>query len=319
MNFKRFTSAGLALAMAATIAPAALADDIAIDGVNLPASAGDNIAVPISDATPINAVVVDVELPELYATQLYLNGEPVEIPTEPVVPGAPANMIPMRVLCEADDGYASWFEEDNQGYFYLADRRFIVNFSDMSVELEGELLEGVSAYLSRGVTFLPAEVLNMVEGVSVNTNDELDVDRVDISTPNGTPIVKLAKSLLETADMGMTSKTTLEDMEMIYGEQIGFSADMVTEAVFYLPMITSPDTLMIGKIAEGQEEALAEVLEGYRQNQEATFEWYLSDNLPKVQNAQFVTEGDWFMFLIAENTEDTVEQFKAAVAEMDAE
>lgn len=313
MNFKRFTSVGLALAMAATIAPTALADDIAIDGVNLPASAGDHIAVPISDTSSIKAVNVD--LPELYATQLYLNGEPVEIPTEPVVPGAPANMVPMRVLCEADDGYASWFEEDNQGYFYLADRRFIVNFSDMSVELEGELLEGVTAYLSRGVTFLPAEVLNMVEGVSV----ELSEDRVDVSTPNGTPIVKLAKALLETADMGMTSKTTLEDMEMIYGEQIGFSADMVTEAVFYLPMITSPDTLMIGKIAEGQEEALAEALEGYRQNQEATFEWYLSDNLPKVQNAQFVTEGDWFMFLIAENTEDTIEQFKTAIAEMDAE
>lgn len=313
MNFKRFTSVGLALAMAATIAPAALADDITIDGVNLPANAGNGIAVPISDTSSIKAVNVD--LPELYATQLYLNGEPVEIPTKPVVPGAPADMVPMRVLCEADDGYASWFEEDNQGYFYLADRRFIVNFSDMSVELEGELLEGVSAYLSKGVTFLPAEVLNMVEGVSV----ELSEDRVDISTPNGTPIVKLAKALLETADMGMTSKTTLEDMEMIYGEQIGFSADMVTEAVFYLPMITSPDTLMIGKIAEGQEEALAEVLESYRQNQESTFEWYLSDNLPKVQNAQFVTEGDWFMFLIAENTEDTIEQFKTAIAEMDAE
>ena len=70
-------------------------------------------------------------------------------------------------------------------------------------------------------------------------------------------------------------------------------------------------------MAEGKEEDLKAALESYRKSQEETFSWYLSQNLPKVENAQFVTEGEWFMFIIAENAETAVEQFKTAVAEMD--
>lgn len=59
------------------------------------------------------------------------------------------------------------------------------------------------------------------------------------------------------------------------------------EAVAFFPMITSPDTLILGKLAEDADvEAVKAAFETYRQNQEDTFSWYLSQNLPKVQNAR---------------------------------
>ena len=82
-------------------------------------------------------------------------------------------------------------------------------------------------------------------------------------------------------------------------------------------MMTVPDSILIGKMAECAEESLKESCEGYRKQQEETFSWYLSQNLPKVENAKFVTEGDWFLFLIAENADEAVETFRAAVQEME--
>ena len=86
-----------------------------------------------------------------------------------------------------------------------------------------------------------------------------------------------------------------------------------TEGVAFLPMMTSPDTLVLGKLGEGQEESLKAAFESYRKQQEDTFSWYLSQNLPKVENAQFVTEGEWFLFLIGENAEEAVKVFQEGV------
>ena len=129
--------------------------------------------------------------------------------------------------------------------------------------------------------------------------------------------MKLANAIRETAEMGMSMKQTAAELEEVWSETHGFKAEYVTEGVFFLGMMTTPDTLALGKVAEGKEEDLKAALESYRKSQEETFSWYLSQNLPKVENAQFVTEGEWFMFIIAENAEAAVEQFKTAVAEMD--
>ena len=128
--------------------------------------------------------------------------------------------------------------------------------------------------------------------------------------------MKLAYELMDIAGLGHGMKSSMEDMETFNGENTGFKAEFVTEGVAFLPMMTSPDTLVMGKFAEGKEKDLEESFEAYRKQQEATFEWYLSHNLPKVENAKFVTSGDWFLFVIAENAEEAVAAFEAAVAEM---
>lgn len=303
MRFKRLSAAALALVMAASL-PAAFAAPA--DGARGPLQ-----VVPISAQLP---EPVDLPLPASYQSQLFLNGEALDASA---IPGVAPNLVPMRLLCEADGGMAQWYEEDNQAFFYLANQRIIISFADNSVELEFEPVEGVKATLVDGVTFLPASFINTLEGVEVNENPELDVDRIDVKTPNGTPLMKLANQLLETAALGRGMQSSPAELEEVYGEAMGFKAEYMTEGVAFLPMMTSPDTLVLGKLAKDQEESLKAAFESYRQQQEDTFSWYLAQNLPKVENAKFVTSGDWFMFLIAENADATVEAFEAAVEAME--
>ncbi len=298
MNFKRISAGALALTMTAALGANALAADKPEGWTPADGARG-----PMLISARVN-----------YQHQLFLNDEELDTAAIPAVEG---QQLPMRLLAEADGGSAEWYEEDNQGMFFLGDQAIVVNFADGSVEVGFEKVENVTATVIEGVTFLPADFVNSLEGIEVNLNEEMDVDRIDVATPNGTPIMKLANAIRETAEMGMSMKQTAAELEEVWSETHGFKAEYVTEGVFFLGMMTTPDTLALGKVAEGKEEDLKAALESYRKSQEETFSWYLSQNLPKVENAQFVTEGEWFMFIIAENAEAAVEQFKTAVAEMD--
>ena len=63
---------------------------------------------------------------------------------------------------------------------------------------------------------------------------------------------------------------------------------------------------------------LEQALEAYRQSQEDTFSWYLSQNLPKVQNARTVVDGDYILFVIGENPDAAEEAFHTFVAAQNA-
>lgn len=309
MNFKRLSAAALAAALATSVTPAFAAEEHTPVLISAkPVS--DTFTTEISvNGTVLESYEYEQELPNTWET------ETISVTLSELI-AVPAGYVPLRAIVQADQGSASWFKEEKQSFFYLNDSRIITDFNDMSIEVNDEKLEGVTALLLDGVTYIPVSVLAGLEGIEVVDNSTDDKESYAISTPNGSPLMLLANSLMETAQMSMTSKTTIADLEGIYGDEMGFKAEYVTEGVAFLPMITSPDTLVIGKMADGAEKSLKKFFEEYRKNQETTFSWYLSDNLPKVENAQFVTEGDWFMFLIAENTEDTIEQFKAGVKEM---
>ena len=81
----------------------------------------------------------------------------------------------------------------------------------------------------------------------------------------------------------------------------------------HFAMMVSPDTVVVGKLAQDGEETARAGLEAYRQQQEDTFSWYLTQNLPKVENAQVVVEGEYILFLIAEDAQAGVEAFQAGV------
>ena len=284
----------------------------------------------------LGGLMIPIAIARNFATTLTINGEALEEYTyEKDIPGSwesetitvtltdlpavGAGYVPMRAIVQADGGYAQWFKDSNMSRFVICGRSIEVSFLDLSVTVDGELVEGVQAILEKGTTYLPISVIDGLEGFTVEDLSEDGVEIYNIKTPNGAAIVKFAKSLMETAGMGMGESVSLEDLELFWGESYGFTADMLTEAYVTLPMMISPDTIMIGKIAEGQEEAFEAVLEAYRAAQESTFSWYLAQNLPKVEDARFVTEGDWFMFLIGENADEVVEQFRAGVQTLDAE
>ncbi len=264
-----------------------------------------------------------------YATVISVNGKPMEdFSFSRSIPGwgsktitwrideldtVPAGYVPMRAIAQADHGSAYWYQEENRSWFTLAGHHIDVYFDDLSIVVEDQPVEGVSALLINGVTYLPVSVIDGLEGCSVTDLSSDGVERYDISTPNGTPMMALAWELQELGPLSAGGSSSPETFEQFYGDATGFKAGYVTEFIAFTPMNTTPDTLILGKPAEGALEDIQAAMEAYRQIKEDTFSWYLGWNLPKVQDARFVTEGDWFLFYIGENADAVVEAFRAGV------
>ena len=221
--------------------------------------------------------------------------------------GLPAGWegLPMRLIAESDHGSASWFPEENLSSFSIAGAYIQVSFADGTVTVDDTLLEGVTAQVVDGVTFLPASVFDGLEGFSVTSEG----GSVAITTPNGAPLVQLAYAVADAANVGYGMSVDAEALTAY-----GIDGSNFEEVAGFFPMITSPDTVIIGKLAEGaDEEAIKAALETYRQGQEDTFSWYLSQNLPKVQDARLVVQNGYLLFLIADNADAGVEAFTAFV------
>jgi len=317
MKLKRAACAATALALCAALAPAALADE---DLPLLISPAPQETSEPLP--TPGGG----------YETVITINGKPLEaFDFSHNIPGwgsetvtwkltdlapAPAGYVPMRAISQGDHGSCYWDQEGNQAWFNLGDYLITVSFTDMSVTVDDQPAEGIEAVAVSGVTYLPVSILNSLEGFEVVDNSADGKESYEIKTPNGTPLMALAYELMDAADIYGGSKTTAEDLEAFYGEAYGFKAEYVTECVGFMPMQTSPDTLILGKVAEGKTEELQAALEAYRQAQEDTFSWYLSHNLPKAENGKFVTSGEWFMFVIGEYADEAVTLFETSVKAM---
>lgn len=318
MKFKRITAAALALAMGASLSNLALADELPegwtpADGARLISAnpyAGNYDTVITINGVALESYEYTKEDPDTWETEI------ITVALSEIS-AVPAGYVPMRAIAQADHGSAYWYKEENMSWFYFGDVQICTYFDDMSVTVDDEPVEGVSALLIGGVTYLPVSVIDGLEGYSVTDNSAGGVESYEITTPNGTPMMKLAYRLMETAGMGFGQKASLEDMEMYYGEQFGFKAEFLTDGVIFMGSMITPDTLFLGKVAQGKTGELQTALEAFRQSKADTFSWYLSQNMPKIENAKFVTQGDWFLFLIGENADEAVEVFKAAVAEME--
>lgn len=306
MNKTRMTAAVLATALTASLGAAALA---------LEDTAPENAVSGYSTAITLNGTLLESyaytrELPDSWETEVVTVGLG-------EIPAVPAGYIPLRAVAQADRGSASWYPEESMSIFYLnnGQAQIITKFTDMSIQVNGETAAGVSAILLDGVTYIPVSVLSNIEGVTVTDTSADGGESYEITTVNGTPLMKLAYSLMNTADID-PFYTPLEELDLYYAESYGLKSELIAEGAVFLPMMTTPATLMIGKPAEGKTEELKAALEAYRKGQEDTFSWYLSQNLPMVQDARFVTEGDWFLFLIGNNADAVVEQFKTAISEL---
>lgn len=260
-----------------------------------------SLLTPAFAAEPL---LISPPTPTSYTTTIAVNGTELDTSKLPAAQG-----LPLRLIAEADYGSASWYADENMGTFSLNGNLISVHFGEGTVTLNGTALEGVTAEVKDGVTFLPTSVLSELEGYTIDTNPALSVERIDITTPNNTPIAKLAYEVLEASGAALGSKGNKD-----FFTNSGISTESFTEVIGFFPMIVSPDTVIVGKLADGKGEKATADLEAYRANQEATFSWYLSQNLPKVQNAKTVIQDGYFLFVIAQNADQAVETFEAGVA-----
>ena len=241
--------------------------------------------------------------PNAYATSITLNGETLD--TTGVPAASRADLLPMRLVAEADHGSAYWDEENNEGWFNFGGDKITVQFEANTI-LVNDVAVNTTAEVVGGVTYVPAAVLEGLEGFSVTVEDS----SVTITTPNNDPMVKLAYSIMENSEMyGMrTDEETL-------AEAYQFPVDQFEQVVAFFPMITSPDTIIVGKLAEGADEkVVTDALEAYRQSQEDTFSWYLSQHLPKVKDARTVIEDGYVFFFIGEKADEAEQMFADYVA-----
>ena len=241
--------------------------------------------------------------PNAYATSITLNGETLD--TTGVPAASRADLLPMRLVAEADHGSAYWDEENNEGWFNFGGDKITVQFEANTI-LVNDVAVNTTAEVVGGVTYVPAAVLEGLEGFSVTVEDS----SVTITTPNNDPMVKLAYSIMENSEMyGMrTDEETL-------AEAYQFPVDQFEQVVAFFTMITSPDTIIVGKLAEdANEKVVTDALEAYRQSQEDTFSWYLSQHLPKVKDARTVIEDGYVFFFIGEKADEAEQMFRDYVA-----
>ena len=274
---KKFGSAALALTLAGALAVPALA-----------------VETPVL----ISAKVDD------YTTAITLNGE--KLDTTGIPAASRADLVPLRLVAEADHGSAYWNQEGNESWFNFGKDKITVQYEANTI-LVNDVAVNTTAEVHDGVTYVPVAVLEGMEGFTVTSDTE--TGSVTITTPNNDPMVKLAYAIMESSEMfgSRTDEATLTDAYKI-------PADQFEQVVAFFPMITSPDTVIAGKLAEGTDEkAVTDALEAYRQSQEDTFSWYLSQNLPKVQDARTVVENGYLLFFIGENADQAEELFHAYV------
>lgn len=270
-----------------------LALTLALAGsLTVPALAAEETAVPISADTG-------------YGTALVLNGETLDLTGIPGVEGG--TLLPLRLVAEADHGSAYWDEENNESWFYFGDNRITVKFADNSVWVDDEQVKS-QAYVTGGVTFVEAGVLEMLEGYTAEQAE--DGSSITITTPNNDPMVKAAYQIMEDSGMAYAMRTEGSEAEQAFQLPEGSFEQLIA----FTSMNTTPDTLVIGKLAEGaDEEAVKAALEAHRQAQHDTFSWYLSQNLPKVEDARILVENGYAFYLIAENADAGEAAFHAYV------
>lgn len=270
-----------------------LALTLALAGsLTVPALAAEETAVPISADTG-------------YGTALVLNGETLDLTGIPGVEGG--TLLPLRLLAEADHGSAYWDEENNESWFYFGDNRITVKFADNSVWVDDEQVKS-QAYVTGGVTFVEAGVLEMLEGYTAEQAE--NGSSITITTPNNDPMVKAAYQIMEDSGMAYAMRTEGSEAEQAFQLPEG----SFEQVIAFTSMNTTPDTLVIGKLAEGaDEEAVKAALDAHRQAQHDTFSWYLSQNLPKVEDARILVENGYAFYLIAENADAGEAAFHAYV------
>jgi len=319
MNFKRVSTAALALTMAAALAAPAFAAEG--DAPTLLISPNPNaIAENFGGVVSLNGE----EIGSVTYTYPIENSweEREEIYSADELPGAPAGYIPMRLLCQADPrGSAYWESETKRAYFTLNSNQFIVDFKNNTVIVsddEGETVaEGVEPYLApMGVTYLPAEFLATLNKVTVESTVTDGVESFAITFVMQ-PLEKLANDIVEATEMGMVSETDMDTMVMAYE----IDPENYAQLGAYFPITSiAPCTVIVAEVAEGKMDAAKADFEKVFQALKDQFSFYPM-SIEMVEQGQIVEseDGKYLMLLISDNTDAGIQLFQDSVAAIEAE
>ena len=285
---KKILALGLILALTLSLGSAALAAEIPegwtpADGARGVIPEGWTAADGARDL-PEAEDVTALPLPETFVGTITVDGVELDLTG---IPGAPTGYVPMRAICEAAGGMVDYYPEDNEALFFLGDNSVVVSFTNLSVSVAFEAVEGVTAYLDpAGYTFLPVAHLATLKDIKVDDNLELDVIRYDITTiPERTEVEALAYAIMDAAETGKLMQLDAQTME----ENYGFHMDAYDELVAYQPMMTAqPTTIVIAQVKEGQMSTAKEDFQAYLEAVKGTLGFYpaTAEALEKAQTVE---------------------------------
>lgn len=239
-----------------------------------------------------------------YSGAISINGEALDVSGLPAAP-AGAVSLPLRAVTEADYGFADWYPEEAKSYFALDTNRVYVSTTDGAIEVNGQAVTGMTATFVEGVTYVPVGLLNHLEGYKA----EVKGSDITVTTPNGEALTKLARSIIDKADMGASMKPSADELKEFYGID---PADF-EHVVGFFPMMISADTVVIGQVKDGRMDAVKEALEAQRAKTQQGFEQYLPEPLERAKNGQVVTSGDYVMLIISGDNDTAIQMFKDGV------
>ena len=238
-----------------------------------------------------------------YSGTITLNGTKLDTSKLPDAPtGA---VIPLRTVAEADYGYADWYADENRSFFSLDGNSIYVDCATGAIEVNGQTLANTKATFVSGVTFVPASVLGKLDGYTAQVKGS----DVTVTTPNGSELTGLARSIISKVGMAATMKLDAAGMAQSYN----IPSDCFTEAVGFFPMMVSADTVIIGKVADGKMADAKAALEAQRALTQQNFEQYLPEPLERAKNGKVVTSGDYIMLIISGDNDTAIQMFKDGV------
>lgn len=281
---KKFVSAALALTLTAALTPAAFAaEDV----------------VPISAPGPQTA----------YNAKIFVNGVSIDAERIPAV----STDIPLRAVAEADYGFANWYPEENLSQFDLDGNSIAIDTATGVITLNDAVVDGMTAAFVSGVTFVPAALLEKLDGYKVQTGGapELNAEYAyAITTPNALPLTKLAREIVEATGMASSQKNTAEELR----DYLKIDPAHYDEVISFSSMMVNSDAVVLGKVAEGADKnAVKAELEARRAAIQQSFEQYLPEPLEKAKAGRVVESGGYVMLIISPDVEKAVELFEAGV------
>lgn len=264
-------------------------------GLTAPALAAEDEVVTTSD----DLLIATAEAPRA----LIVNGNELDASQLPQVDG-----VPLRLLAENDHGFADWYEDEGRGFASLVDHQVYITVATGEIELDGEALTDMTAQVVNGVTFLPVEFFDLLDGYQVAVDEETGF--VSVTTPNSAPLVQLAYQIIDEMEMACGFRNSAEELS----DYMGVNVDDFESFAAFSSMMIESDTLFIAKVKEGGDmDAAKEQFEARRAAVEQSFENYLPEPYEKALNGQVVENGDYVMLVISADNDQVIALFNAFV------
>ena len=229
-----------------------------------------------------------------YAGSITINGTALDTSGLPAA-SAPYTAVPLRSVAESDYGYAAWYPEEGRSFFSLDGNSIYVDCATGAIELNGEAQTGMTASFTQGVTFVPVELLNHLEGYTATVQDS----RIAIVTPNGEALTKLARQIIAKIELGASNKPAESELKEYYG----LDTARFDEVAAFFPMM----------IKSGEMDAVKKELEAVRARTQQSFEQYLPEPLERAKNGRVVTSGDYVMLIISGDNDTAIQMFRDGV------